>query len=255
VVSLRFLDTEGRQVIAADVPSCLADRGMLYLRNAHLGEVESFIAHWTAPYRHPHDTKPGLTLIRPKKGVLAGEYGFTNKGLGLHTDRAASFTPPTIVATLLLCQSDTGGESLFVDGREIITKLIRRSMDKVFEDRDYQRRLVQYQTTRIKIDLMEQQARWNAIQDESRRELLEFKTQQLQLLGLLAAVVAFVATAGSIAARSSASNGVELMQVMAGAVIIVFATFSLMSSRTTWRVVAAYSVGALLIIVPTVVGR
>ncbi|MFD6097852.1 hypothetical protein ACFVWN_25520 [Nocardiopsis flavescens] len=118
--------------------------------------------------------------------------------------------------------------------------------------KDYHRRLTQYQTTRTKIDLMEQQDRWNEIQKENKRELVEFKSQQLQLLGVLAAIVALMATVGNIAARASAEDGFRLIQVMAGSVILVFSTFSLMSGGRISRIATAYSIGVLMIASPAI---
>ncbi|MEV3984784.1 hypothetical protein [Nonomuraea sp. NPDC049758] len=123
------------------------------------------------------------------------------------------------------------------------------------QGRDYHRRLTQYQTTRTRIDLMEQQSRWNDMQQESRRELVEFKAQQLQLLGLLAAVVALIATGGNIASQSKPNDAIVLIEVMAGAVVIVFSSFSLMTSRSWLRVAIAYTIGIALIVVPHVFGR
>jgi hypothetical protein len=116
--------------------------------------------------------------------------------------------------------------------------------------RDYQRRLTEYQTTRIRIDLLQQRSYWNKQQEETRRELVEFKAQQLQLLGLLAAVVAFVATTGNIASKTDPVNGLKLIEAMAGSIIIVFASFSLVSTRSIWRVIFVYGVGLLLLAFP-----
>ncbi|MFC6085085.1 hypothetical protein [Sphaerisporangium aureirubrum] len=122
-------------------------------------------------------------------------------------------------------------------------------------NRDYHRRLMQYQTTRMRIDLVEQQARWHEMQENNKRELTEFKNQQLQLLGLLAAVVALIAAGANIASQSELSNGIVLIEVMAGAVVIVFSAFSLMASRSLWRVLTAFAVGLALILIPHIFGR
>jgi tetratricopeptide (TPR) repeat protein len=115
------------------------------------------------------------------------------------------------------------------------------------QGRDYYRRITQYQATRIKIELLQQQARWHAIQDQNRRDLDEFKSEQLQLLGLLAAVVAFVVSTANIATKIATVDGIRLIQATAGALILFFATFSLMSNRAVWRVVVAYLIGVLLL--------
>ncbi|MET8140190.1 hypothetical protein ABZU32_07770 [Sphaerisporangium sp. NPDC005288] len=121
--------------------------------------------------------------------------------------------------------------------------------------RDYHRRLMQYQTTRMRIDMMEQQARWHEMQEGNKRELTEFKNQQLQLLGLLAAVVALIAAGANIASQSKPSDGVLLIEVMAGAVVIVFSAFSLMAARSLWRVLVGFAAGLALILIPHIFGR
>ncbi|TCC00529.1 hypothetical protein E0H26_02260 [Micromonospora zingiberis] len=113
--------------------------------------------------------------------------------------------------------------------------------------RDYLRRLTQYQATRVRIDLMQERARWAQAHERFRTELAEFKTQQLQLLGLLAAVVAFIATGGNIASQTGGIDGIRLMLVASGAVGVVFGTFSLVNNSRIRRVVVAVAFGCALI--------
>jgi hypothetical protein len=113
--------------------------------------------------------------------------------------------------------------------------------------RDFQRRLTQYQTTRVRIDLMEERARWARAHERFQAELTEFKGQQLQLLGLLAAVVAFIVTSATIASQTEAADGVRLMLVASGAIAVVFGTFSVLSNSRVGRVLLAIGVGGLLI--------
>jgi tetratricopeptide (TPR) repeat protein len=113
--------------------------------------------------------------------------------------------------------------------------------------RDYLRRLTQYQSTRLRIDLLEDRARWAASHDQFRAELVEFKGQQLQLLGLLAAVVAFIATASNIAGQVGGRDGIRLILVASGAMAVVFGTFSMVSNARFGRVLIAVAVGAVLI--------
>jgi hypothetical protein len=113
--------------------------------------------------------------------------------------------------------------------------------------RDHLRRLTQYQSSRIRIDLMQERARWAQAHARFRTELAEFKGQQLQLLGLLAAVVAFIATAGNIASQSSGVEGLRLMLVASGAIGVVFGTFSLVNNSRVLRVAAAVAIGCAMI--------
>lgn len=121
--------------------------------------------------------------------------------------------------------------------------------------RDYHRRLTEYQTTRIRIDLLKQRSYWKKQQEDNRRELAEFKAQQLQLLGLLAAVVAFVATTGNLASNAKWPDSIRLIEGMAGSIVIVFASFSLASARSVLRVLFIYVVGISLLVVPHLIGR
>jgi tetratricopeptide (TPR) repeat protein len=140
----------------------------------------------------------------------------------------------------------------FVAARSFISQAIELEPRT---SRDYQRRLTEYQTTKIRIDLLQQRSYWDKQQEENRRELLDFKSQQLQLLGLLAAIVAFVATTGNIASKSSWPDGLRLIEAMSGAIVVVFASFSLINSKSTWRVFFAYIIGFALLVVPYFVGK
>jgi len=105
------------------------------------------------------------------------------------------------------------------------------------------------------VDDLVNNPRWLKSQDEFRAEIGRFRIQQLELLGLLAAVVAFVATAGNIAAHSSGRDGVRVMTVMSGSVILVFSVFSLMSSRTIRRVLLAVMLGIALLMLGLIAPR
>lgn len=117
------------------------------------------------------------------------------------------------------------------------------------EPRDYLRRLTQYQTTRVRIDLMEERARWQRAHQQFRSELAEFRGQQLQLPGLLAAIVAFIVTAGNIASRAEGVDGIRLIMAVSGAIIVVFGTFSLLNNSSVRKVLVAITMGCSLIAV------
>jgi tetratricopeptide (TPR) repeat protein len=114
--------------------------------------------------------------------------------------------------------------------------LVRRAIElEPKEGQDYLRRISQYQTTRVKIDVFAQRADWLKSRDQFRQEMSEFRTQQLELLGLLAGVVAFVASTANIASQATGATGVRLISAMAGALIVVFASFSLMLGGRGWQ--------------------
>ncbi|MEO3852924.1 hypothetical protein ABGB09_35800 [Streptomyces sp. B8F3] len=128
--------------------------------------------------------------------------------------------------------------------------LVRRAIElEPREGMDYLRRISQYQTTRVKIDVLSQRADWMRSRDAFRREMDQFRTQQLELLGLLAGVVAFVASTANVASQATGSVAVRLVTAMAGALIIVFSAFFLMVNGALWRRVAlSAALGFLLLI-------
>jgi hypothetical protein len=74
---------------------------------------------------HPHrdSNSQGLTILEPNAGSSPGQYGFTREGLFPHTDSSGELRPPDIVAFYCEKRADFGGESLFVDGRELLKEL------------------------------------------------------------------------------------------------------------------------------------
>lgn len=128
--------------------------------------------------------------------------------------------------------------------------MVRRAIELEPRDsQDYLRRISQYQATRVKIDVFAQRAEWIRSRDDFRREVNEFRTQQLEMLGLLAGIVAFVASTANIASQATGANGVRLITAMAGAVIVVFVSFFLMVSGRGWRQgLLALAVGIALLL-------
>lgn len=128
--------------------------------------------------------------------------------------------------------------------------LVRRAIElEPREGLDYLRRISQYQTTRVKIDVFAQRAEWISSQGAFRREMSQFRTQQLELLGLLAGVVAFVASTANVASQATGPVAVRLVTAMAGALILVFSSFFLMVNDGLWRRVAlSAALGFVLLI-------
>lgn len=129
--------------------------------------------------------------------------------------------------------------------------LVRRAIElEPREGMDYLRRISQYQTTRVKIDVFSQRAEWVRSRESFRKEMAQFRTQQLELLGLLAGVVAFVASTANVASQATGTVAVRLVTAMAGALIIVFSSFFLMINNGLWRRVAlSAALGFLLLVV------
>ncbi|MFD7708068.1 hypothetical protein [Streptomyces sp. NPDC059786] len=136
------------------------------------------------------------------------------------------------------------------DDFDTARSLVRRAIElEPREGMDYLRRISQYQTTRVKIDVFSQRSEWIRSRDSFRREMSQFRTQQLELLGLLAGVVAFVASTANVASQASGAVAVRLVTAMAGALILVFSAFFLMINHSLWRRVAlAAALGFLLLV-------
>lgn len=161
-----------------------------------------------------------------------------------HVDKAIALSHGTVAHYL-----ETKGRVLAMRGE---FEAARSALAQAIEieprgSRDYLRRLTQYQTTRVRIDLMEERARWQRAHQQFRGELAEFKGQQLQLLGLLAAIVAFIVTAGNIASQTGGVDGIRLIMAASGAIAVVFGTFSLLNNSNVRKVLVAITIGCALI--------
>lgn len=100
-------------------------RGVLFLDQATIEVVRSFLRDWTVPYPHPHESSPGITVItviEPTGVDDENGKGFTSQSLPLHTDRAHASVQPTIVGCLYTALACKGGESLLLDGARVIGK-------------------------------------------------------------------------------------------------------------------------------------
>ncbi|MEV1108178.1 hypothetical protein AB0I95_05960 [Micromonospora sp. NPDC049751] len=161
-----------------------------------------------------------------------------------HIDRAVTLTQGRVAHYY-----ETRGRVLALRGEfEAARAAVAQAIELEPRDsRDHLRRLTQYQSSRIRIDLMQERARWAQAHARFRTELTEFKGQQLQLLGLVAAVVAFIATATNIASQSTGVEGLRLMLVASGAIAVVFGTFSLVNNSRVRRVIAAVVIGCAMI--------
>jgi alpha-ketoglutarate-dependent taurine dioxygenase len=117
---MRIADLEGSYVADPKETAHLITRdGAVHISDCGIAELQAFLRTWTAPHWHPHETAGGLTIIHPQlpSSEDLGRAAFTSRGLKLHTDRAIELDPPAILATLVLENSDLGGETLLLDGQ------------------------------------------------------------------------------------------------------------------------------------------
>lgn len=202
-------------------------------RAAHLMPEVAGVVHqvavFLAEYLELQDT--------PSTAEIVEAENFVERAIMLSSGRLAHFFETR--ARILALRGDfAGARTAIGDAIELESR----------ETRDYSRRIAQYQTTGVRIDILRERQRWAKSHEQFRSEIERFRAQQLELLGLLAAVVAFVATAGNIASHMAGRDGVRLMLALAGVVILVFSSFSLMHTRSPWRVGVAALVGVLLML-------
>ncbi|MFG1864789.1 Fe(II)-2OG oxygenase family protein [Microbispora bryophytorum] len=124
---MRLLTPTGLRLSPSEARRDLAVNGVVLVADATLKEVTSFLDDWTVPYSHPHESSPGVTVIEPGRPEGDNRNGFTCGFLSLHTDRAQSLAPPTILGCLYLRTSSTGGESLLLDGKDLVRAAGERS--------------------------------------------------------------------------------------------------------------------------------
>jgi hypothetical protein len=96
----------------------LARDGLVMIRQGSVSEVWALLDGWTAPYPHPHDREPGLTVITPDRRVdtTTGDAGFTRAPLTPHTDRSLHPQPPSVLAAVMVSPAASGGHTLLADG-------------------------------------------------------------------------------------------------------------------------------------------
>jgi Taurine catabolism dioxygenase TauD, TfdA family len=112
---MRFLTLAQSELPGATVLRHIGANGAVLFQDTTMVDIEEFLASWVDPYSHPHEDRPGITILEPRVNPQAGERGFTADALGLHTDRATAVVPPSILAMLVLSQSCTGGDCLLAD--------------------------------------------------------------------------------------------------------------------------------------------
>jgi alpha-ketoglutarate-dependent taurine dioxygenase len=81
-------------------------------------------------YFHRDSDEQGITYVKNSSANLAsGFYGFSSKGLPLHTDRSTVSEPPNALILACAQNSSYGGETLLSDGREILQDLTQGFTD------------------------------------------------------------------------------------------------------------------------------
>ncbi|SNQ48606.1 conserved membrane hypothetical protein [Frankia canadensis] len=129
----------------------------------------------------------------------------------------------------------------------------RASIARAIEDEDsagaeYPLRIGDYQLIRARIQYAQEAERLAARQAEATRELRQVRGQVLEIMGLLAAVIAFITTSANIAAGQPARPAAGLLTLAGGVTLLVFWGFHVL------LVPAAGDGSARRRLVPAVVG-
>jgi tetratricopeptide (TPR) repeat protein len=130
---------------------------------------------------------------------------------------------------------------------------IREAIDK--EDRskrDYTLLIGEYQAIRRATELDRSMSRLESQGSGLAREIESIRSESVQMLGLLAAAVAFIVTSTQIASHAASfETGGRLFLLVIGGIIVVFSAFSLTNTllrgEYLLRALAALAVGTLLL--------
>ncbi|MBL7497932.1 hypothetical protein I6A84_30280 [Frankia sp. CNm7] len=117
-------------------------------------------------------------------------------------------------------------------------------------DPEYALRLGSYQLIRSRIQYVQETEQLRSRQEEASGELRRIRGQILEIMGLLAAVIALITTAANIASGQSAQAAGGLMALTGGVVLLVFWAFHLLIVDTPSgrRGLAALVLGVMLVV-------
>lgn len=101
--------------------------------------------------------------------------------------------------------------------------------------RDYALRVGDYQPIRSRVQLAQQSGDLQAAQASALGEMRGARRETLEVLGLLAAVIAFLVTTTNLAGRFEPRAAAGLVLLTAGGIIVVFAAFHVLLVQVAWR--------------------
>jgi len=142
----------------------------------------------------------------------------------------------------ILCQLDR-----FKEARQNIQKAIELEPSDGIH---YTLRLGDYQTIRSNINLSERTKQFHYQQEQSLKRLDEVSFKVVELLGLLAAVIAFLVTGTEMAKGLEFHDAVRLMVVVGGTILIIFSAYSLIffGGRLRFIQIIVLILGMLLVL-------
>lgn len=113
---------------------------------------------------------------------------------------------------------------------------------------DFLRRMTRYEGIRSMIAIRRAYDEFVEHQQKLLAELNSFRREQLQMLGLLAAVIALIVGGVSIAANAEEGAAARLLLLSSGATALVFGGLASLLARAPWgRTVVALMLGAALV--------
>jgi Taurine catabolism dioxygenase TauD, TfdA family len=126
---MELIDIRGKTLEPEGISNAPTTEGIVFVKNGDFIAIKKLLSAWSTPYRHPHENSPGITMIRASRRdsplERPGYRGFCRSPLSLHTDRATSSDPPSIIALLVIEPPQVGGETLLADLAPSIEQLAR----------------------------------------------------------------------------------------------------------------------------------
>ncbi len=114
--------------------------------------------------------------------------------------------------------------------------------------RDYVLRLSDYQTIRLRIDIAEERARLGRERDSALEEVRGARSETLTLLGLLAAVIAFIVSTNQAVQRTAFADASGLLVLQAGVILSVFAAYTVLFTQTKYLRIAVVLILGLALV-------
>lgn len=135
----------------------------------------------------------------------------------------------------------------FSEAKELIRIAIE---NEASSSKDYAIRLAEYQETRIRVLHQQYSRNFKERQESAIKELEDIKMKVVELLGLLAAVLAFLLASVQIATRMEYNDAARLLTTSGGIIILIFSSFSIIFFRSgkVWRKISVILFGLIIIV-------
>lgn len=127
---MKIMNCSGEPLAEHQLLASLELEGIVFLSEADCAEVAGAFRDTLRIYRHPDSGGTPWTVIHPVQGhrYSPGSGGFTSAALCPHTDRSNLDVPPSILCFLMLTDAATGGDSVLVDTRPLLSRYERAAL-------------------------------------------------------------------------------------------------------------------------------